>query len=165
MPADPADRADALGPAGPDGPAGPVAGGAHDAGSSDPRVVPPAGSVRRELAALRWAVRGIGSALRTEPHLRFHGAATVAVVALAVALPLSGTDRALLALAVGLVWAAELVNTALETLVDLVSPGLHPLAGRVKDVAAGAVLVAATAAAACGLLVLGPPLAAWVGAR
>ena len=135
----------------------------------DPRTAPPPGSVRREAAAFRWAAHGIGAALRTEPHLRFHAAATVAVVVLAVVLPLTGTDRALLALAIGVVWTAELVNTALESLVDLVHPGLDPVAGRVKDVAAGAVLVAAVASAVCGVLVLGPPLVALlvdlIGAR
>jgi diacylglycerol kinase len=120
--------------------------------------------MRREAVAFGWALRGIGAALRTEPHLRFHAAATLAVVVLAAVLPLGTAERALLALAVGLVWVAELVNTALEGLVDLVSPGLHPGAGRVKDVAAGAVLVAATSAAVCGVLVLGPPLLAALGA-
>jgi len=132
---------------------------------ADPRTVPPTGSVRREVASFGWAVSGLRSALRTEPHLRFHAAATVVVVVLAGVLPLTATDRALLALAVGLVWAAELVNTALEALVDLVSPGLHPVAGRVKDLAAGAVLVAAVAAAACGVAVLGPPLLGWLADR
>ncbi len=141
------------------------AGGGHPSARFDPRSDPRPGSVRREAAAFRWAARGVGAALRTEPHLRFHAAATLAVVVLAVVLPLSGTDRALLAVAIGVVWTAELVNTALEALVDLVSPGLDPVAGRVKDVAAGAVLVAAAASAACGVLVLGPPLVAWVGAR
>jgi diacylglycerol kinase (ATP) len=107
----------------------------------------------------------VRAALHTEPHLKFHAAATVLVVALAAALPLTAAERALLALAIGLVWAAELLNTALEALVDVVSPGLDPRAGRVKDVTAGAVLVAAIASAACGVLVLGPPLVAWVAAR
>jgi diacylglycerol kinase (ATP) len=151
----PADRDDP--PVAADGRDGPVA--------PDPRTLPPPGSVAREAAAFRWAARGIGAALRSEPHLRFHAVATVAVIVLAVVLPLTATARALLALAVGVVWVAELVNTAVESLVDLVSPGLHPVAGRVKDVAAGAVLVAAVASAVCGVLVLGPPLVAWVGAR
>ena len=62
--------------------------------------------------------------------------------------------------AIGLVWTAEGLNTAIEALVDLVSPEQHPLAGRAKDVAAGAVLLAALAATAIGLLVFGPRLLA-----
>ena len=132
--------------------------------TGDP-VQPPRGSFSREVASFGWAARGVRLALASERHLRFHAAATVAVVILAVALPLSGPERALLVLAIGLVWAAELVNTAVERLVDLVSPELHPVAGAVKDIAAAAVLVAAVASAAVGLLVLGPALVTWVGDR
>jgi diacylglycerol kinase len=107
-------------------------------------------------------VRGIRAALAREPHLRVHAVAAVAVGLLAVVLPLSGAERAALALAVGLVWVAELVNTAIERLVDLVSPGYDVVAAQVKDIAAGAVLVAALAAAVVGAVVLGAPLLDWV---
>ena len=56
------------------------------------------------------------------------------------------------------VWAAELVNTAIEALTDLASPAYHPLAGKAKDVAAGAVLLAALGALMVGVLVFGPKL-------
>jgi diacylglycerol kinase len=129
------------------------------------RPVPPArGSWRREVASVGWALTGLRAALTTERHLRFHALATVAVVGLGIVLPLSAGERATLVLAIGLVWVAELVNTALERLVDLVSPGRHPVAGQVKDIAAGAVLVAAVASAGVGVAVLGPPLTGWIGA-
>jgi diacylglycerol kinase len=117
---------------------------------------------RREVDSFRWGARGVRTALAHEPHLRFHAAATVVVAVLAVLLPLTGAERAVLLLAVGLVWVAELVNTAVERLVDLVSPRFDVVAGQVKDVAAGAVLVAAVVAAGVGAIVLGPPLVAWV---
>jgi diacylglycerol kinase len=117
---------------------------------------------RREVDSFRWAARGIRTALAREPHLRFHAAATVAVAVPTVGLPLTAADRAAVGLAVGLVWVAELVNTALERLVDLVSPRFDVVAGQVKDIAAGAVLIAAVVAAGVGALVLGPPLTAWV---
>jgi diacylglycerol kinase len=63
-----------------------------------------------------------------------------------------------LILAAGLVWVAELLNTALETVVDLASPDRHPLAGKAKDIGAAAVLVAAMIAVLLGVLILGPPL-------
>lgn len=62
----------------------------------------------------------------------------------------------IIALCIGVVIAAELFNTAIERLVDLVSPGRHPLAGQVKDIAAGAVLVCAAAAAIIGLIIFVP---------
>ncbi len=116
--------------------------------------------LRRERTAFGHALRGAGTALRQERHLQFHAAATGAVLALSAVLPLSRSDWALLVLAIGGVWATELLNTALERLTDLASPAFHPLAGQAKDVAAAAVLVAALAAAAVGALVLGPPLGA-----
>jgi diacylglycerol kinase (ATP) len=61
-------------------------------------------------------------------------------------------------LAIVAVWSAEALNTAIEFLTDVASPGFHPIAGRAKDVAAGAVLIAAIGAVAIGVLVLGPHL-------
>jgi len=104
-------------------------------------------------------------ALASERHLRFHAAATVVVIVLAALLPLFGSERAVVVLAVGLVWVAELANTAVERLVDLVSPERHPVAGAVKDISAAAVLVAAVASAGVGLLVLVPALVAWMSSR
>jgi diacylglycerol kinase len=115
------------------------------------------------LASFRYAFAGWAAVLRTQPNARLHAAATAAVVALAAWLRLRPLEWAVLALTVGLVWAAECVNTALEAAVDLASPDLHPLARLAKDAAAAAVLAAALAAVAVGLLLLGPPLWARLG--
>jgi diacylglycerol kinase len=80
------------------------------------------------------------------------------VIALGAWLEISLTRWALLALTIGFVLAAEMLNTVAERLVDLISPGYHPLAGTVKDVTAGAVLLSAITAIVVGLLILGPPL-------
>jgi diacylglycerol kinase (ATP) len=98
----------------------------------------------------------VWAALRSEVHLQFHAAATVLVLGLGIYFQLSPTEWALVALAVASVWAAELFNTAIETLTNLASPGYHPLAGKAKDVAAGAVLLAALGAVVVGGLVFGP---------
>jgi diacylglycerol kinase (ATP) len=119
-----------------------------------PRPFP--GLVRRRVASFGYAFRGVWAALRTEIHLRFHALATVVVLGLGFYFRLSRLEWALVALAVGLVGSLELVNTAVEAVVNLVSPDYHRLAGRAKDVAAGAVLVGALAALAVGLLVFGP---------
>jgi diacylglycerol kinase len=77
---------------------------------------------------------------------------------LGIYLKLGLQDWAILVLAIGLVWTAEFVNSALEAIVDLASPEMHPLARVGKDVGAAAVLIAALIAALIGLFILGPPL-------
>ena len=67
-------------------------------------------------------------------------------------------EWAILAVCVGMVLAAECLNTALERLSDRVAPERHPLVGQAKDAAAAAVLVAAMVSVAAGLLILGPKL-------
>jgi diacylglycerol kinase len=64
--------------------------------------------------------------------------------------------RCWLVLAIVGVWTAEALNTAFEFLTDLASPNFHPLAGKAKDVAAGAVLITAVGSVVIGALVLGP---------
>lgn len=109
------------------------------------------------------ALHGLADLLRHEAHARVHLAVTLALLPLGWWLALGPRDWALLLLAMGLVWSAEALNTAVERLADAVHPDPHPLVGRAKDVAAGAVLLASIAAALIGLLMLGPPLWAKVG--
>ena len=118
----------------------------------------PPGLLRRRAASFGYATRGVWAALRTEVHLWFHAVATVVVLGLGLYVGLARWEWVAVALAVGAVWCAELVNTAIEAVVNLVSPEYHPLAGRAKDVAAGAVLVMALAALVVGVLVFGPYL-------
>lgn len=113
--------------------------------------------LQRRLQAFGYALAGWWH-MRTQPHAWVHGTATLAVLALGAWLGLPARDWAVILLAVGLVWVAEMVNTAIESAVDMAGPGFHPLAKTAKDVAAGAVLAAALVAAGIGLLVLGPPL-------
>ena len=98
--------------------------------------------------------------LRTQANARIHAAATVMAVGAAWWLEISPLEWCAVVLAVGAVWTAEAFNTALEALVDLASPEQHPLAGRAKDVAAGAVLCAAIAAGSVGAIIFLPKLAA-----
>ena len=120
------------------------------------RLRPPEGLWRRRVASFGHAGRGVWSALRSEVHLRLHAVATVVVIGLGFYSGLSRLEWALVALAVAGVWAAELMNTAIEALTDLASPAYHPLAGKAKDVAAGAVLLAALGALVVGALVFVP---------
>lgn len=115
------------------------------------------GSLWRSFAC---AGAGVAHGLRTERNVRIHAAATLAAVALAALLGLNAVEWTVLLLTMGLVWATELVNTAIEAVVDLVSPDEHELARIAKDTASGAVLVAAVIAALVGLVLFGPKL--WV---
>jgi diacylglycerol kinase (ATP) len=110
------------------------------------------------LDSFRHAFAGCWHLLRSQQNAWIHACATVAVVVVGVWLGLGPVEWAVIVLAIGLVWMAEFVNTALEAVVDLASPDLHPLARIGKDVAAAAVLVGAVTAVLVGLLVLGPPL-------
>jgi len=108
--------------------------------------------------SFRHAFRGWGYALRTQPNTWIHAFITIAVVIVALWLKLSARDWAVLLVMTAVVWAAEFFNTAIEAVVDLVSPDHHLLAKASKDAAAGAVLIAALIAVLVGLLILGPPL-------
>jgi undecaprenol kinase len=110
-------------------------------------------------AAFGYAFAGLRAAWRTQRNVRVHALVALIVVAAGIALRLPLASWALVALAIGLVLAAELLNTALEGVVDLVSPDDHPLAKRAKDVAAAGVLVASLAAAAVGAFVFWERLA------
>ena len=110
------------------------------------------------LASFRYAFSGLWYMLRTQRNAWIHATATVCVVALGLWLSLSRIEWAILALTIGLVWMAEFINTALEAVVDLASPDVHPLAKVGKDVGAAAVLVAAFTSVIVGVLVLGPAL-------
>ena len=109
------------------------------------------------LASFANAGRGV-LVLLGEPNARLQLLVALAVLVLGLWLDLDRQDWALLSLAIGLVLASEAANTALEALADRTAPEPHPLVGRAKDVAAAGVLIASLAAAALGLLVLGPPL-------
>lgn len=110
------------------------------------------------LRSFGHAFRGLKVLLQTQPNARIHAVATVLVVAASVLLRISPMEWVLIVLAIASVWTAEALNTAIEFLVDLVSPDPHPLAGKVKDVAAGAVLIAAIGSAVIGGFVFGPHL-------
>jgi diacylglycerol kinase (ATP) len=108
------------------------------------------------LRSVKYAVRGILIMLKTQQNAWLHAVATVGVVALGLVVGLSVSEWCWIVLAIMSVWTAEALNTAFEFLTDVASPGFHPIAEKAKDVAAGAVLLAACGAVAIGALVLGP---------
>jgi diacylglycerol kinase (ATP) len=102
------------------------------------------------------ALRGGATLLRTQPNARIHLVATLVVAVAGICWKISAGEWASLALAFGLVWAAEALNTGLEFLADEVSLERRERIKRAKDVGAFAVLVAALAAVGVGIAVFGP---------
>lgn len=120
-------------------------------------------SWKARLTCFRDAARGLKVHLATQANARIHAGATVLAVALGLPLGLTPSEWLAVVVAIGLVWVAETFNTALETLVDFVSPEIREEAGRVKDIAAGAVLLAAITAAVIGAIIYVPKLLALTG--
>jgi diacylglycerol kinase (ATP) len=118
----------------------------------------PTSYLNGRLRSFAHAFRGLRVLVQSQHNARIHALATVLVVAAGALLRISPTEWILVALAVACVWMAEALNTAIEFLVDLASPDLHPLAAKAKDVAAGAVLIAAVGSLIVGALVFGPPI-------
>ena len=100
--------------------------------------------------------------LRTQPNFLVHVTLAVAALVLGVVLRLGPTEFAVIVLTVALVMVTECVNTALEALSDLVSPGYHPLIKRAKDVSAAAVLIGAIGALVVAALLFVPRLASMI---
>ncbi|MGH3087095.1 MAG: diacylglycerol kinase family protein [Rubrobacteraceae bacterium] len=108
---------------------------------------------RAFIGGFDHAWRGVVLAVRTQRNMRFHAVAAVAVLVASFFFRVSLVEFAILVFAISLVLAAELVNTAVEAIVNLVSPEHHPLAKIAKDAAAGAVLVSSIGAAVVGVVI------------
>jgi diacylglycerol kinase len=115
-------------------------------------------SLRRFVRSFGYAFAGLAYLIRTQPNFRVHLLAAALVAAASAVLEVRRQEAAILALAVGLVLAAEALNTAVELLLDAIAPDHHPLVGRSKDAAAAAVLLAAMAAMVVAVFILLPYL-------
>ena len=113
--------------------------------------------------SLSFALSGLAYMLRTQQNTRVMALATALAAALALWLELTALECAMLALATGLVWVTEGLNSAIEAAVDLACEEWDSRAKTAKDVAAAATLLAAISAAVTGLLLLGMPLATRLG--
>ncbi|MCM3387970.1 diacylglycerol kinase family protein [Ureibacillus chungkukjangi] len=111
--------------------------------------------VHRLLKSFGYAFYGIWTALR-EQNMRIHFISALIVIIAALLTGLTIGEWLIIIMAITLVIGTEMINTAIETLVDLASPDIHPLAKQAKDVAAGAVLVFAIASVIIGLLIFLP---------
>jgi len=115
-------------------------------------------SIRRLGNSFKYALTGIISAYKTEQNLLVHTIAAIVAIILGILLKLSTIEFAIVALVIGFVITSEMVNTSIEYTVDLAMPAMNPLAKIAKDVASGAVLVAAISSIAVALLIYLPKI-------
>lgn len=113
---------------------------------------------KESVLSFKYALSGMWTAFKDEPHLKFHFFAAFTVIIFGLILKLTREDWAIIILTIGLVIGLELTNTAIEEIVNSFTPQTHPAAKKAKDVAAGAVLVASVTAVVIGLLIFLPYL-------
>lgn len=114
--------------------------------------------IRQRLQSFKYALKGIRLLFKSETNVKIHVVFTFLVVAAGIFFSVNTTEWCLLVLSIAIVLCAEGMNTSIEYLTDLVSPNFHELAGKTKDVAAGAVLITAIGAAIVGCIIFLPKL-------
>lgn len=112
--------------------------------------------MNKRIKSFGYAWKGIKSFINREPNAWIHCTAIVLVTIAGFGFGITRTEWLIVILCFGIVLAAEGFNTAIERLVNLVSPEHNPIAGDVKDIAAGAVLICAVAAAIAGVVIFTP---------
>ncbi|RAJ03962.1 undecaprenol kinase [Chitinophaga skermanii] len=113
---------------------------------------------KNRLRAFKFAGQGIVSFMRSEPNARLHLLSTIIVMMAGFYFKLSPVEWCLIVGTIGLVWVTEMLNTAIEKAMDHVAPTIHPHVKIIKDIAAGAVLVASTGAVITGLIIFLPKI-------
>lgn len=115
-------------------------------------------SVKARIKSFGYAFNGIGTLLRNEHNARIHLAAAICAITAGFLLGITPAEWMAVIFAIGFVFSAEAVNSAIEYLADLISPEYNKLIKNAKDVAAAAVLIAAIAAAAIGAIIFIPKI-------
>lgn len=105
------------------------------------------------IESFNFAIEGVIHVLRTHRNMRLHFAAAVVVIVVAVAVGVSKIELSVLLISIAFVLVAEMINTAIEGAIDAATTAFDPMAKLAKDIAAGAVLIAAVNAVAVGYLV------------
>ena len=112
----------------------------------------------KTFRSFRYAFQGIFTLIRSENNARFHLLVSIVLIPVCVFLGLNSIEWAIILTQMGLVWAAEAFNTAIEKLCDYVSPQHQDLIGKVKDLAAAGVLFVSVMAIFVGIIILGNKL-------
>ncbi len=119
-------------------------------------------SIKKRMKSFAYAFHGFSYLLRDEHNARIHLIAAILAIFLGFILDISNPEWIAIIIAIGFVFAMEMVNSAIEALCDFVSPEHREIIKKAKDVAAGAVLMAAMTAAMIGIIVFGPKLYTYI---
>lgn len=122
----------------------------------DPSELTPSSGQSYVIEAMRYAFDGVVYALRTQRNLRIELAFAVLALVLCAVLAVTRVELFIVLVLIGVVLSAEMLNTSLEAIVDLVSPERHSLAKAAKDSAAGAVLILAATSVVVGAMMFWP---------
>ncbi|WP_414731971.1 diacylglycerol kinase family protein [Acetobacterium carbinolicum] len=121
------------------------------------------GEIRRKLKkSFSFAVEGILYTLKTQPNMRIHFGVGFITIAFGFVFQIENYEWLSLVIMIGFVFILEIINTAIETLVDLYTEEYHHLAKVAKDTAAGAVMVAAIMSVCVGLIIFLPKIINWL---
>jgi len=117
-------------------------------------------SINKRIKSFKYAFQGIFTLFRNEHNSWIHAFIAIAVIAASFLFNISTFEWIAVIFAIGFVFTAELINSSIEKTIDLITKDINPLAKQAKDLAAGAVLVAAITAAIIGVLIFAPKLIA-----
>jgi diacylglycerol kinase len=115
-------------------------------------------SLLKRLQSFRYAFHGLRILVREEHNARIHLVATLCVIAAGFCFRVSALEWIALLFAMGFVFVAETLNTALENLSDFVSPEKHESIRKIKDLSAAAVLISAFTALITGIIIFAPKI-------
>lgn len=119
--------------------------------------------IKERLQKFGHAIKGIQILFETEVHGKFHIFFALFVIAASVFFDITTIEWCMVVICIAMVISAETFNAAIERLTDLASPEYHPLAGKAKDLAAGAVLICAIGATVIGFTIFLPKVLSWLG--
>lgn len=118
--------------------------------------------LNQRWSSIRIAIQGWYFVIRTQPNARIYAGFTIFAILMGLFLKITFLEWAIILLAIMVVWTSEMINTAIEAAVNLISLEIHPQAKIAKDVSAGAVLFAAMISVLIGLCIFGPRLLAYL---
>lgn len=115
-------------------------------------------SFRQRIRSLRFAINGLKIVFKEEHNFRVHLAVSLLIIALGICFNISTYEWLIIFILTGMVFAFEIINSAIENICDYVSPSWHKVIKRTKDLSAAAVLTTVIIAVICGFIIFAPKI-------